>query len=242
MNENHEIINDILEINRRVCFDLWNMTNVKSKPKGLAPRLIMPKKRSGDIRISEQESRLLYCGVLNSLNYYYSIETPTKETYTQKGQTQMSASSDLSLYINDGAIFEKACNVEFKAHNPTYEDIRKDIEKLIREGIIGNWFHTLKNVDTKTLPTLFDKFKKSFLDCKEKKFFHDNFSVVFCFSVIDMKWAVMKCFNYNHTKTDLDAYLEDFFKLKYYIRQKKIILTEGNYWSVVQTDTPAITL
>jgi hypothetical protein len=95
MMNQRQIVRDILEINRRVCFNLWNVANVNSRLEGLSPRLILPQRGSGDIRVSEQESRVLYCGILNTLNYFYSIETPTEELYQQKGMTPTSASSDL---------------------------------------------------------------------------------------------------------------------------------------------------
>ncbi len=65
-----QTIKNIIEINRRVCFNLWNIANVNSSLSGLSPRLILPQKRSGEIRISEQESRVLYCAILNTLNYF----------------------------------------------------------------------------------------------------------------------------------------------------------------------------
>ena len=114
------MITDIFEINRRICFNLWDMVDVHSEPRGLSPRLILPEKRNKATRISEQESRILYCGLLNTLNYYYSIETPTEKTYMQLGTKRMSASSDLSLYRHDGGAFKKVMNVEFKAHNPPF--------------------------------------------------------------------------------------------------------------------------
>ena len=120
-----DTMNDIFEINHRLSFNLWYLTDVKSDPQGFSPRLILPKRRSGEIRISEQESKILYCGLLNTLNYYYSIETPTEEVYQQTGKTSQSASSDLSLYGYDGKDFKKVANVEFKAHNPDKLNIQK---------------------------------------------------------------------------------------------------------------------
>lgn len=63
-----DIMDDIFEINHRLSFDLWYVTDVKSNPQGLSPRLIFPQWRNGEIRISEQESRILYCGLLNMSN------------------------------------------------------------------------------------------------------------------------------------------------------------------------------
>ena len=92
------VIDDVLEINRRLFYDLWHIANASCVPSGLSPRLILPKKRTEDIRISKQEARFLYCSLLNNLNYFYSVKTPTEEVYIQKGQTTQSAASDLSLY------------------------------------------------------------------------------------------------------------------------------------------------
>ena len=200
---------------------------------GLSPRLILPQKRSGEIRISEQESRVLYCGTLNTLNYFYSIETPTEELYQQKGKTPVSASSDLSIYLNRRDKFEKVVNVEFKAHNPQKEHIRKDIEKLIKEEITGNWFHTLKNVDNRTIPTLFDKFKESFLNCSN--IIKEDLSLVFCFCIIEKKWACQKEFNFEPDQDNLSEYIDNFFDLDYSAttRPSDICINDAKGWTLI---------
>ncbi len=228
-----DIMNDIFEINHRLSFNLWYLTDVKSNPQGLSPRLILPKKRSGEIRISEQESRILYCGLLNTLNYYYSIETPTEEVYQQTGKTSQSASSDLSLYDYDGKDFKKVANVEFKAHNPDKEQIRKDIEKIIKEGITGNWFHTLKNIDRGTLPSLFQKFIYSFKECSSLIDADKGVSILFCFCVLDKKWACIKHFLYDSSKASFENYLDNFFSLDYFVKFGKIEVKDGNGWSLI---------
>jgi len=209
-----QIIADIFEINRRICFNLWDMVDAHSEPRGLSPRLILPEKRDKAIRISEQESRILYCGLLNTLNYYYSIETPTEKTFMLTGTKPISASSDLSLYRHDGGAFKKVMNVEFKAHIPSFNPIKKDIEKLVREGIPGNWFHTLKNIDYKTLPVLFEKLSRSL---KEFKGDADRIgvSILFCFCVIEKKWACMKHFLYNQQQGDYESLVDEFLRLTY---------------------------
>jgi len=157
MSTENQIINDAMEINRRLFYDLWNISNVSQLPTGLSPRLILPKRRSQDLRISEQEARFLYVGLLNTLNYFYSVETPTEQVYSQKGQKSQSGASDLSLYVQDENQMTKVMNVEFKAHNPARKDVLKDIEKLIYENITGNWFHLLKSIHSQSIPVLFDK-------------------------------------------------------------------------------------
>lgn len=227
------LIDNIFEINRRLSFNLWYLTDVKSNPQGLSPRLILPKRRSGEIRISEQESKILYCGLLNTLNYYYSIETPTEEVYQQTGKTSQSASSDLSLYGYDGKDFKKVANVEFKAHNPDKEQIRKDIEKIIKEGITGNWFHTLKNIDGGTLASLFQKFIYSFKECSTLIDANKGVSVLFCFCVLEKKWASIKHFLYEPSKGSFENYVDSFFDLDYIVKSGKIEVTDRRGWSLI---------
>lgn len=207
--DQQQIVNDIYEINKRVCSDLWNLSNVNNKLSGLSPHLILPQKRDGSIRVSEQESRVLYCNVLNNLNYFYSIETPTEHTYQQTGDTPVSGSSDLSIFINNGQIFEKIINVEFKAHSQRNEAIRKDIEKLIREDLCGNWFHTLKNTNSGTFSKLFKKFNDSFQECSGH--ITNKLSFVFCFCVLDKKRAYIREFSFDPNHQNLSDYINDFF-------------------------------
>ena len=245
-----KVSNDMMEINRRLFYDLWNVADVSSLPSGLSPRLILPAYREEDgdterrIRISEQESRFLYCSQLNALNYYYSIETPTKEKYVFSGKKPRSAASDLSLYVlADGTdateqdtsarpkAFRKVANVEFKAHNPPCENIRKDIEKLVQERVAGNWFHTLGNIDSKTLTSLFEKMsvslKKHRRDIREA-----GVSIVFAFCVLEKKWACLKHFLFERPQGDLNAYVDEFFRLEYAIESGKVTVENKRHWQV----------
>lgn len=53
--EEEDLIKDLAEINRRLSYDLWNVSCFNEKPSGLSPRLIFPVKRANEeIRISEQ--------------------------------------------------------------------------------------------------------------------------------------------------------------------------------------------
>jgi len=227
------MITDIFEINRRICFNLWDMVDVHSEPCGLTPRLILPEKRNKDIRISEQESRILYCGLLNSLNYYYSIETPTAQTFMLTGTKPISASSDLSLYRHAGGSLKKVMNVEFKAHNPSFEHIRKDIEKLVREGIPGNWFHTLKRIDNRTLPVLFEKLSRSLKEFAGVA--HEiGVSILFCFCVIEKKWACMKHLLYDQQRGDYESFVDEFLRLTYEVKGGKIDVLDENGWTITQ--------
>jgi hypothetical protein len=132
----------------RVCADLANIYP------GVGPAsthgLIFPTKRDGSLRISEQEAKLLFFQHLTlDRKFFFSVETPTVETYRQKGMTPMSARVDLTLYDSDR---KPVAHVEYKSHNCGLEDIRKDLEKLLREKRTGCWFHTLENANRNTIP------------------------------------------------------------------------------------------
>jgi len=236
------IIEDLIEINRRLSHDLWNVSCFNKKPSGLSPRLIFPVNRiNGEIRISEQETRILYCNILNNLNYFYSIETPTNETYKFTGKTPLSALSDLSIYRNTDNVFEKLANVELKAHNPAIENFSKDIEKIIRERKDGNWFHVLKNVDEKTLPSVFKKFVSSFKKHEgkgSKKF------ILFCICILEKKFSIIKHFDYDPSfGKNISDLMEEFFCLsklnnsnniegKNLPEQKDIL--KNNDWTIIE--------
>jgi len=245
-----DIVKDLIEINRRLSYDLWNVSCFNKKPSGLSPRLIFPVKRTNEeIRISEQEARILYCNILNNLNYFYSIETPTNETYQQTGNTPLSALSDLSIYtyINkdnknnnkdneeNKKNFEKMANVELKAHNPATKDISKDIEKIIKEGLEGNWFHILKNIDKGTLPSVFDKFIFSLKEHSNKG---SKISILFCVCILEKKFSIIKYFKWNKNDGNLIRYLDKFFVLSHVknrnINEQKKLLRDNN-WLMIES-------
>jgi len=214
-----DIIKDLIEVNRRLSYNLWNVSFFGEKPSGLSPRLIFPKKREKnkkdeDIkRISEQEARILYCNILNNLNYFYSIETPTDYAYIQSGKTGVSALSDLSIYRCTDKGFKKKANVEFKALNPTTEDINKDIEKIIKEGLDGNWFSKI--------------------------------SILFCMCVLEKKFSIIKYFDYDPSfGENVPNLMKEFFCLskisdsnnikdKNMLKQKDILKNNG--WTIFES-------
>lgn len=113
-------------------------------PTGNESRLVFPAYfKNGEkkgTRISEQELRFAFVEQFNyyceekKLNFYYSIETPTKDTYSgftdkpiidhEKGR---SAEFDLVIYNQD---LERVCLIEFKANNAKKTDHEKDFLKL----------------------------------------------------------------------------------------------------------------
>ena len=76
------------------------------------------------------------------------------------------------MTLNDNNKITRASHIECKSHNPTSDSIAKDIEKLCGEQNVNPtldchaWFHLLKNQDSGTLTSLFEKFKDGFLKKK----------------------------------------------------------------------------
>ena len=122
--------------------------------------LRFPRKRDGSLRISEQEAKHLFVQHIRAdRQFCYSVETPTTQTYRQKGNSEMSARIDLSLVGPSG---QPLVNIELKAHHCAVENIRKDLEKLVRENTTGVWFHTLERGDPGRVETLFGTFRMAF--------------------------------------------------------------------------------
>ena len=200
---------DLIEMNRRVAFALWNVASQAEKPKALSPRLIFPELRTGDIRVSEQEARLLWCTMLQDTSYYYAVEAPTAETYVQSGIKPISARTDLALYQLLESGFKRVANIEFKAHSSTLKQIKKDAEKLVREGITGNWFHLLSAANSATIPRLFDKFVAAFTACNSHV--HDNIDIVFCICVLRNRKMITRRLTYKHGQGDFVDHIKSFF-------------------------------
>jgi len=168
-------------------------------------------------------------------DFFYSIETPTEKEYQISGKGKRSASTDLSIFEYKNG-FIKLVNVEFKAHNARFEEIEKDIRKLVNEGILGNWFHLLKNINSKTLVSVFDKMERALIAN-----YSDNISILFCFCVLNKKWACIKHFNWNGSEFSQEekqekyrAFVEEFFRLDYMVRKRKVIVLDENGWLIYE--------
>jgi hypothetical protein len=109
--------------------------------------LIYPKKRSNDIRISEQELKILFCSELLNKKIIFSVETPTVETYSFTGSTNESGNIDVCVFDFEGK-YNRINNIEFKAHNVNYQ---KDFEKLIGENGNNYLIHVLPSINNGTL-------------------------------------------------------------------------------------------
>jgi hypothetical protein len=197
--------NDLIEMNRRVSYALWNVASPNGTPNGLSPRLIFPVLGSGKIRISEQEARLLWCTMLQDTSYYYSVEAPTTQKYIQKGKTPINARTDIALYRLVESTLTRVANIEFKAHSSTLEQIRKDVEKLLREKVTGNWFHLLRATDSATVPLLFEKFAAAFSECSSCV--EHDIDIVFCICVLHKPHMFIRHFTYQKDRGDFISYV-----------------------------------
>lgn len=140
---------DLRDLTRDVSAQLWAVYHQRPD----APELILPLKRGGVRRVSEQESKILITQWLQTHGQPYSIETPTIHQYRQSGQAQLSARIDVTVYGSRDAE-DRAFNFELKAGTASPEAFRKDFEKLLREETPGLWFHTLEAASIAAWSTL----------------------------------------------------------------------------------------
>jgi len=122
-------------------------------------------------RVSEQEARFLFTRELESqTEYYYSVETPTMETYRFSGvdipkiaEDGRSGNVDVCLYDSQ---HQRIHLVEFKAHNVDVVDMLKDFLKLRYDNDgekLTNYFvHLLETYNKGTIDNLIGKYKTIF--------------------------------------------------------------------------------
>ncbi len=170
---------DRTAMGREVSESLWCVYH--RRPGGA--KLVLPRKRDGTRRVSEQESKILITQWLERHGYYYSIETPTIQQYRQSGSAEISARIDVT--VNGGtADAPRAVNIELKAGTATVEAFRKDFEKLLRERIAGFWFHTLESASGRTWKTLQTKMSEAFR-MERPNIDNSNQTIVFGFCVLE---------------------------------------------------------
>ncbi|MGI6320214.1 MAG: hypothetical protein ACOXZK_04510 [Bacteroidales bacterium] len=137
-------------------------------------KLLFPNYRKGNyIRISEQEPRfLLVREIENQRDFYYSVETPTREAYAKfntkkpiKGKGR-SGNIDLTLYRKEDSTFALKHLIEFK--NTPSASCKKDFLKLLYdENKLKNYYiNIIENCDAGTIKKLKEKYKSSLKDLK----------------------------------------------------------------------------
>lgn len=161
-------------------------------------RIIFPQyRKKGEIRLSEQELRFVFVEQFNKycdkekLEWYYSIETPTKNGYifsdkedkisepevnNDKGRSAM---FDLVVYDKD---FNRIALIEFKAKNPSKKEFNKDLLKLEKEGEENILTYFIMYVESYNRGT-----NKSLAEKLEYK---DKHTKVYCYSLNDKTYLI----------------------------------------------------
>lgn len=161
-------------------------------PNVAGSRLIFPKKRNGEVRVSEQELRFVFqeqfYAYINDLekngqqwDVCYSVETPTLNEYSLSGNGERSANIDFAIYAEGVRI----AIIEFKALNPGEYEHMKDTFKLRNEpgDSLRYFVEIVASRDSGTFPSIERKLVRK--DYEQQKFAvseaHDNkFTYVIC--------------------------------------------------------------
>lgn len=146
-------------------------------PNTAGSRLVFPRKRNGEVRVSEQELRFIFQEQLYAYiydlnrageqwNVCYSVETPTQNEYSLSGNGERSANIDLALYA-DG---RRIALIEFKALNPGDYEHMKDTFKLRNEpgDSLRYFVEIVSSRDNRTFPSVERKLKRT--DYKTRNF------------------------------------------------------------------------
>lgn len=144
----------------RAASDLYHRQVSNPNESSFSGRLVHPY-RGTQPRHSEQETRILLCQLLEAAGYWYSVEAPTFEQYRQRGKKDIRARSDVAVYDDFPTPQNPlpSVRIELKAYGGKIaeEDLRKDLEKLIRENVDAILFHTLPTVNRGTIPSVLQK-------------------------------------------------------------------------------------
>lgn len=194
--------------------------------------LVFPAKRPGKfgavaVRMSEAEARTLFAIALSRRSVPFAIEVPTSQQYSFKGATPMSARIDLVAYGPRGdsiGTLRRSLGIEFKAHNPPPESIRKDLEKLMREGHDGLWFHVLRNIDSVTLDALLAKFRRGLEDLASAR--------AACRAQLTIALVVLEKRLFLFRTVDSQQDWSSALRLGYVVRRGRVEVSDDNGWSV----------
>lgn len=161
------VINRTFEIIKKVYDNQQELNGIKVK--GSGSRIIFPLKRDKETRISEQELRFIFVEQLNNeieenWDIYYSVETPTRDTYYFKGENpdrkDDGQSANFDLVIHDSNL-KRIALIEFKANNPDEHEYKKDFAKLnnVKEGdgLLRYFIEIIKASDNGTFKNIHGK-------------------------------------------------------------------------------------
>lgn len=170
-----KMVEDIEKLIEETIKDVKNLI----KGNTIKSHIVFPEYSNGAPRYSEQELKNIFLNKIEASKFYYSVETPSKNTYrfkdnlpkvllkneTSKKRFQ-SSMIDVSIYNEEKQIVS---HVEFKHGQCPEFPIRKDFLKLICESDIThrNYFvHYLEKSDEQTRKSIFDKYLISLKDIK----------------------------------------------------------------------------
>nr|WP_321501785.1 hypothetical protein [uncultured Dethiosulfovibrio sp.] len=214
----------------KVSEDLVNMVYSTAGADGQQPSLTFPRYRDGRERVSEQESKILLAHQFLTKGTPFSIEVPTASIHSFSGQKELSARFDMATY-GDAESFDWV--IELKAHNPEPSSIKKDFEKMVLAGCNCLWFHTLKNENSGTLPSLFGKMKGAFEEvCRSRENMNQSIGWrwIMAFVVLEKRSLYMTSF----TRKDLKKHdLSPFLRIEQNLNKinlentKRTILSTG---------------
>jgi len=120
---NNEAIEKLIENSFKELLKIGEENAIKQNAES---RLIFPKKRDGEKRVSEQELRFLLARELEKQkDFYYSVEVPTEDEFSFTGDYPLSARTDLCLYNSKG---KKISLIELKYKNV---NVKNDFLKLL---------------------------------------------------------------------------------------------------------------
>jgi len=184
------MINTCREVAKKLI-NLNDVNNVFNIPKSSQESLLFPKyrlKRKVKIRISEQESKILFSNHFLKNKTFFSIEVPTMSSHSFSGKTEISARFDLATYKKSNKnSLEFDWIIELKAHNPKVASIQKDLEKMLASNCNCVWFHTLKNENKATIRSILGKFNDSFKTLSTNKNPVGSAKLLLVFVIIDQK-------------------------------------------------------
>lgn len=171
------IVNTFKAIQDAYDYQKESAPNLNDSQRQKLSRIVFPKKREEPVRISEQELRFVFVEQLNNeinkgWNVYYSVETPTCDTYSgfKKGeeplkQDDKGRSGEFDLVIFNEKL-QRIALIEFKANNASEHDHEKDFVKLNnrKEGndkVLRYFIEMVKSFDNGTLSSLHGKIERN---------------------------------------------------------------------------------
>lgn len=140
-------------------------------------KLVFPNKRDNQIRICEQEARLLFIKQVEiNSSFHYSVETPTAAKYRFSGKAKRSGNIDVCLFENG----HRKHLIEFKAHNKECL-FKKDFIKLIGDenGLQNYFIHVLASTNSRTFDSIEKKYRQALADAFNETIPKTNLLTIF---------------------------------------------------------------